>query len=104
FGQSYDLCGPKVYTLRELVEYVCRTLGVRRSIVGLSDWLSLLQAAMLERLPGKLLTRDNLHSMRVDNVCGCAFPERFGFTPTPMEAVVPEYLAVVTPRTRYHRF
>lgn len=104
FGQSYDLCGPKVYTLRELVEYVCRILGVHRPIVGLSESLSLLQAGVLERLPGKLMTRDNLCSMRVDNVCGCAFPERFGFSPTPLEAVVSEYLAGVTPRTRYHRF
>jgi uncharacterized protein YbjT (DUF2867 family) len=104
FGQSYDLCGPKVYTLRELVEYVCRTLGIHRPIVELNESLSLLQAALLERLPGKLMTRDNLHSMRVANVCGCAFPERFGFAPTPLEAVVPEYLAGVTPRTRYRRF
>lgn len=104
FGQSYDLCGPKVYTLRELVETVCRTMGVRRPIIGLNEWLSLLQAGILERLPGTLMTRDNIGSMRVDNVCSSAMPERFGFSPTPLEAVVPEYLAGVTPRTRYRRF
>jgi NADH dehydrogenase len=104
FAHTYDLCGPKVYTLRQLVEYVCRTLGVHRPIIGLNESLSLLQAAVLERLPGRLMTRDNIYSMRVDSVCADAFPQLFGFSPTPIEAVVPEYLAGVTPRTRYRWF
>ncbi len=104
FGRTYEVCGPKVYTLRELVEYVCRTLGVHRPIIQLNESLSLLQAAVLERLPGQLMTRDNVHSMQVDNVCSSVFPELFGFSPTPIEAVVPEYLAGVTPRTRYRWF
>jgi NADH dehydrogenase len=104
FAHTYDLCGPRVYTLHQLVEYVCRTLGVHRPIIELNESLSLLQAAMLERLPGRLMTRDNVYSMRVDSVCGCPFPELFGFGPTPLEAVVPEYLAGVTPRTRYRWF
>jgi NADH dehydrogenase len=104
FARTYELCGPKVYTLRELVEYVCRTLGVHRPIIELNESLSLLQAGLLERLPGRLMTRDNVYSMRVDNVCEGAFPQLFGFSPTPMEAVLPEYLAGVTPRTRYRWF
>ena len=104
FGHSYDLCGPKVYSLRELVEYVCRTLGIRRPIIGLNQPLSLLLATLMERLPRPMVTRDNVYSMRIDNVCDGAFPELFGFGPTPLEAVVPEYLAGVTPRTRYRRF
>ena len=104
FASTYELCGPKVYTLRELVEYVCRTLGVHRPIIELNETLSLLQAAVLERLPGRLMTRDNVYSMRVDSICGGAFPELFGFSRTPIEAVVPEYLSGVTPRTRYRWF
>jgi len=104
FGESYDLCGPRVYTLRQLVEYVARSAGLRRPIVGLSPWLSMLQAALLEHLPGKLMTRDNVLSMRLDNVCDCAFPDVFGFTPTPLEAVVPLYISGTTPRTRYRWF
>ena len=104
FGQTYELCGPRVYTLRELVAYVVRSLGLHRPIVGLGRSLSWLQAGILEHLPGKLMTRDNVLSMRVDNVCGCAFPEVFGFAPTPLEAVVPLYIAGVTPRSRYRWF
>ena len=101
-GTSYDLCGPRVYTLRELVEYVGRVTGRRRLVVGLSDRLSYFQALAMELLPVKLMTRDNYYSMKVDNVCSCDFP--FGIAPTALEAVAPSYLGQRTPRARYQRF
>ncbi len=104
FGQSYDLCGPRVYTLRQLVEYVVRSAGLRRPVIGLGPSLSMLQAAVLEHLPGKLMTRDNVLSMRLDNVCDHPFPEVFGFAPTPLEAIVPLYISGATPRARYRWF
>jgi NADH dehydrogenase len=104
FSQAYNLCGPKMYTLRELVELVCDTLGLHRKVIGLGPSLSMLQAAVLEHLPGKLMTRDNVRSMQVDNVCDGPFPEVFPFVPTRVEAVIPTYLAGVTPRTRYNWF
>lgn len=103
-GQSYELCGPGVYTLRELVAYAAQCAGASPRIVGLNDTLSTLQAALMELLPTKLMTRDNVLSMKVDSVCGCAFPAIFGITPTPLEAVAPEYLAGNTPRAGYLRF
>lgn len=103
-GQSYDLCGPKVYTLRELVEYVGSLIGCPRPIIGLGDGLSYLQALAMELLPVKLMTRDNLNSMKVDSVCGCPFPAGFGFHPAAVEAVVPLYLAEENPRARYYRY
>lgn len=102
FGRSYDLCGPRVYTLRELVEYVGAVTGRRRLVVGLNDTFSYLQALAMEFLPVKLMTRDNYHSMKVDNVCSCGFP--FGITPAALEAVAPSYLGSRTPRARYQRF
>lgn len=103
-GQSYDLCGPKVYTLRELVAYAASCAGAKPCIVGLNAGLSLLQAACMELLPVKLMTRDNVLSMQVDSVCDCDFPKVFHFAPTPLEAVAPEYLAGDTPRAGYLRF
>lgn len=103
-GQSYDLCGPRVYTLREIIEYVARLSGRSPAIIGLGDTLSYLQAAMMELMPVKLMTRDNLDSMKLDSVCGCDFPQVFGFEPTAMEAVVPTYLSENTPRGRYRGF
>ena len=60
FGRSYDVAGPKAYTLRELVACVGEVTGHRRRIIGLDDTLSYLQARVMELLPGKLITRDNL--------------------------------------------
>ncbi|MEX0959192.1 MAG: complex I NDUFA9 subunit family protein [Burkholderiales bacterium] len=103
FDRTYELCGPKVYTLQELVEYVCRLAGVKRMILPLNDRLSYLQARAMEWLPMKLMTRDNYHSMQIDNVCGCAFPGLFGIQPTALEAVAPAYLGGRVPRARLHK-
>jgi NADH dehydrogenase len=103
-GKSYDLCGPKVYTLRELVKYVGEITGNRRPVIGLNDRLSYLQAAVMEWLPGPVMTRDNYYSMKQDSVCGCPFPAVFGFEPTAIEAVVPRYLGRQDPRARYNDF
>ena len=104
FGQAYELGGPKVYTLEELVRFVAATLGKRRVVVGLPQPLGRLQAFVFEHLPGKLMTRDNLDSMRVDNVCGGPFPPVFGFAPAALEAVVPDYLGAPAQRSRYARY
>jgi uncharacterized protein YbjT (DUF2867 family) len=98
-GKAYELCGPRQYTLKELVEFVCAATGRHRIILPLSDRLSYLQAFMLEKLPGKLMTRDNYRSMQVPNVCTGAFP--FNFVPQSLEAAAPAYLAPSGPRERY---
>jgi NADH dehydrogenase len=92
FGQRYELCGPSVYTLRELVRSTGEAIGCRRPILGLGKTASYLQALALEMSPLKLLTRDNLRSMSVDNVCGCGWPAVFDFSPASLEAVLPTYL------------
>jgi NADH dehydrogenase len=92
-GKRYDLCGPRVYTLKELVELVCAVTGRRRLVIGLSERLSRLQARMLEWSPGPLMTRDNYLSMQVPSVCetDCTLP--FGLVPQALEALAPAYLA-----------
>ena len=101
-GQSYDLAGPKVYTLRELVEYVGAVTGHRRPIIGLGERASYWQARSMELLPVKLLTRDNYYSMKVDSISASTLP--FGIVPTALEAVAPTWLAERTPRNRYNLF
>ena len=104
YGKTYELAGPKIYTFRTLIEIVMATLKIQRPIIGLSDNLSYAQAFMMELLPIKLMSRDNVRSMEVDSVSAMPFPEIFNLTPTPMEAVIPEYLVNQTPRGAYDRF
>lgn len=92
YGQRYELCGPKVYSLREIVSYIARLLGLRTRILGLSDRLSYLQAAVMEFVPGKPFSLDNYRSLQLDSVCPKGFPEIFGITPKSMERIVPGYL------------
>ena len=103
-GKRYGLCGPKVYTLEELVRYVADASGHPRSIVPLGPALANMQARVMEWLPGPLLTRDNLASMQRDSVCDGAFPAEFGIAPALVEAIAPEYLAPVALRSRFDPF
>jgi NADH dehydrogenase len=101
-GHSYDLCGPTVYTLQALVEFVARTTGHKRLILGADNVLTNVMAFAMELKPGKkLMSLDNVRSMQVDSVCadGCVFP--FGITPQALEATAPAWLAQRTPRGRY---
>ncbi|RTL51355.1 MAG: complex I NDUFA9 subunit family protein [Rhodocyclaceae bacterium] len=99
-GRHYDLGGPHGYTLRQLVAYVGQVCGHPRPIIGLSPGLSYLQALLMECLPGGPMTRDNVASMKQDNLCpaGTVFP--FGIAPTALEAVAPGYLGGVNRRQR----
>ena len=101
FGNSYDLCGPGTYALADIVRFVAGLQGRSRLIVPLPGWAAQAQAFVLEHLPGPVMTRDNLASMKVDSVCDCPFPEVFGFAPAAMEDIVPQYMAAAGLRGRY---
>jgi NADH dehydrogenase len=98
FGQSYDLCGPKVYTLRELVDLVAKLTGRNRKIINLCPQLSYLMGMVMGWMPGpKLMTLDNYFTMKVDSVCNCEFPAIFDVKPRALEAVAPDYLSQSSP-------
>jgi NADH dehydrogenase len=71
-------------------------------VIGLPPSLAYLQALVMEKLPGRLITRDNLRSMQVPNVSAAPFP--FGIRPQSLEAIAPSYLAPSGPRQRYPQF
>lgn len=103
FGQSYELCGPKVYTLQQLVEFVAGVKGLKRTIIPLSDGMSAFQARFFGLLPVKMLTHDNYLTLKTDAVCRCPFPEIFGIQPAALEAEAPAYLAEIAP-PRFKKF
>ena len=92
-GQTYELCGPKIYTLREMVEYTARLVGKSPRIIdlGTGGW-AYLQAGVMWLLPNPPLSPDNLRSMEVDSVTDGSlnYP---GWQPKPLEAVAPTYLS-----------
>lgn len=100
-GQTYEVAGPKVYTLRELVEYVSELSGRPRPVIPLPEGLALLQARLMELAPRPLMSRDNVRSMRVDNVAGGA-PLPFGMTPAGLEALAPTWIGDGHLRARYY--
>ncbi|HEY0562162.1 MAG TPA: complex I NDUFA9 subunit family protein [Methylophilus sp.] len=104
FGKTYELGGPQVYTFRELIQKVMAILGTQRPIIGLNDQLSYLQGFAMEFLPIKLMSRDNVRSMAVDNVTSQNRVAELGVSLMPLEAIVPSYLVNATPRGAYDAF
>ena len=94
-GKAFELCGPRAYTLKELVELACRITGRRRLVFGLPDWVSRMQAGFMGMLPEpfKLMTTDNYRSMQVPSVCTGEHPLPFGLVPQSLEPIAPTYLA-----------
>ncbi len=99
-GRHYELGGPRVMTLAEIVRYTRDLLGLRRAIVPLPDALGRLQALAMDFVPGKPFSSDNYKSLALDSV-----PQDDGFAAlhiekTPVETVMP-YL--IGGRDRQHR-
>ena len=102
-GQTYELVGPKVYTLRQIIEYVNELTGARKTIKDLSEFWALIQAGVLSLMPRPMLSPDNLRSMEVDSVASdTALP--YGIIPTAMEAVAPTYLLGVAVKRNLDRY
>ncbi len=100
-GAVIELGGPQVYTLAELVHLAGRYAGHERHVLALPDWAARLEAGLFELLPGEpLISRDNLDSMKSDNVVDpqtqALTAEALGIKLTSLESAAPHYLA--TPR------
>jgi len=104
YGQIYELAGPKVYTFRELLQQIMQALSIQRPIIGLNNTLSYVQALVMEFLPVKLMSRDNVKSMQVDSVSQQPLPAALAVEPSALEAVLPEYLVDRNARGAYDRF
>jgi NADH dehydrogenase len=106
-GQTYELCGPDVLTLGELVQSAGQWAGVNlgrgRPVIPLPRWVGWLQALAMEMAPGEpLMSRDNLASMQVDNIATGQHPglQALCITPASAAGVAPTYLGHRGPRSR----
>ncbi len=96
--QVYQLGGPQIYALADLVRLAGKLSGHPRPVFAIPDWAARIQAALFALLPGEpLISGDNLDSMKVDNVVDPAIQATtaaaLGIKLTPLEAVAPRYLA-----------
>ena len=91
-NQSYDLCGPDIYTLSEIVELISKAMNKKRKIIGLNDGLSKLQAMALQFFPGKPFTMDNFKSLQVDSICTSKQPLPFKLKHRRLDEAIRHYL------------
>lgn len=98
-GETYELCGPDILTLEQLVRMTAAVAQLPCHILRLPDVLGWLQAALLGLLPGKPFSLDNFHSLSVDSVCRHDGLARLGISPHHMMAVLPFYLGPFTGQT-----
>ena len=97
WGRTYELCGPEIYSLEELVRFVRAQLGLKRAIVKLPGWLGRIEAWVGEYLlPGKPFSRDNLASLGSPSLCASDGLAELGIRARALSAVAPTYLGTGT--------
>lgn len=104
--QVYELAGPGVYTLAELVRFAGKTIGKHSRIIKLPETLGRLQAMTMEMAPGEpLISRDNLDSMKTPNIASGPLAPELGIDePASIEAIAPLYLTGNASRSRFDAF
>jgi uncharacterized protein YbjT (DUF2867 family) len=98
-GKIFELGGPMVWTFRDLLAFILKTTQRHRRLVDIPMGIARIQAAVLQHVPGKPLTPDQLLMLEQDNVVSPGAPglADLGITPTPVELVVPAYLSRYQP-------
>ena len=96
-GQTYELAGPRVYTLRELVNMTLQLMGKRRLLVAVPFAVAEIQARLFEFLPNPPLTTGQVDLLKVDNVASKTLPgfQDLKIRPKTVEEVLPTYVGPV---------
>jgi NADH dehydrogenase len=94
-GKVYELGGPRVMSMRQVLRYILDVTGRRRPMIALPEGFVRLQARLGELLPTPPLTRDQLILLGKDNVVSPNAQgfQALGIEPKAVEAIVPAYLA-----------
>jgi uncharacterized protein YbjT (DUF2867 family) len=93
-GKTYELGGPRIWTFREILAFILKQTRRDKRLVHIPMGIARLQAGVLQHVPGKPLTPDQLLMLSKDNIVapGALGLADLGITPTPVELVVPAYL------------
>jgi NADH dehydrogenase len=101
-GRTYELAGPGVYTLRELVRMTLHLMRKRRLLIPLPFAVAEIQARLFELLPNPPLTTGQVDLLKADNVASGALPglRELNIQPKTVEEVVPTYIGTRAPAFR----
>lgn len=98
--RTYQLGGPQIYSLREIVTLVAKLTGHRRWIFGLPDFAARLQALLSDFIPGRPFSSDNYRSLSIDSVCTDDGLARLSIKPQSMAASARGYLGALEDNAR----
>jgi uncharacterized protein YbjT (DUF2867 family) len=98
--QTYELGGPHIYSLREIVGLVAKLTAQRRWILGLPDFAARTQALVMDFVPGRPFSSDNYRSLTIDSVCTEDGFARLGIKPQSMVASARQYLGALEDNAR----
>lgn len=103
YGQIYELGGPRVYTLREIMETVREMTHRNVALAPIPVPVAKLMGFFAGILPGKPLTVDKVRTLARDNVIEAGTPgfRNLGVEPTGIEAILPSYLEQYRPGGRF---
>jgi uncharacterized protein YbjT (DUF2867 family) len=98
-GRTYELAGPGVYTLHELVRMTLHITGKQRLLIPLPFAVAEIQARIFELLPHPPLTTGQVDLLRADNVASGTLPglQELKIQPKTVEQVVPTYIRTRAP-------
>ncbi len=93
-GKTYELGGEDIYSFKEMLQLICKTLKVERYLLPLPGIMAYPQALLLQQLPKPLMTLDQLRLLRYDNVVSGSLPgfKDIGITPARLSVVLPTYV------------
>jgi NADH dehydrogenase len=102
-GKTYELGGPRLMTMRELMQWIDETTGHNRALIDIPDAFGALLARAIGWLPGAPITWDQWLMLQRDNVVseGAEGLRSFGIAPTPLEAVSEGWLTAYRRRGRF---
>jgi uncharacterized protein YbjT (DUF2867 family) len=98
-GKTYELGGARVWTFREILAFILKQTRRNRRLLDIPMGIARFQASIMQHVPGKPLTPDQLLMLEKDNVVsdGALGLRDLGITPTPVELIVPAYLSRFQP-------
>ncbi|MGH6870432.1 MAG: complex I NDUFA9 subunit family protein [Rhizomicrobium sp.] len=102
-GKSYELGGPGIYTVKQLLEIILRETGRSRPLIPIPFWAATIKSYFLQFVPGKPLTPDQVKFLKTDNVvnAGALGFADLGIEPDSLEAVLPAYLWRFRPKGQF---